>query len=314
MFRKGLGGNFFALICNKTTYLLYGYQPSIVKKYILCRHYNNIHVDNTASLTRALTASYAISHVIAKHSKPFTDGEFVKKCLIAAVQSFEGSLTLEEAASIPLSKNTVKFRINCIASSLQDELKFLLECSFFSLCLDESTDNRHVSQLSIFARIVQNNVTMRPRCFNNFSYVEEFLDFIPLHGTTTGSDIFTAFNQTFEKFGTDFSRFSAVVTDGARAMTGLKTGLLGQIRQRDLKFPFIHCIIHQEAVCGKVVKLCSAIQMVTKIVNTNKGGHKFLSHRKFQHFLEEHNVYPQKIIKMKSSGHVQKKILKNLNL
>jgi len=32
------------------------------------------------------------------------------------------------------------------------------------------------------------------------------------------------------------------------------------------------------------------MQTVTNIINTVKGGHKFLSHRKFQHFLEEHNA------------------------
>jgi len=82
--------------------------------------------------------------------------QLVKECLIATVQSFGKSLTLQEVANISLNANTVKSRINCIASSLQEKLKSLLEsCSYFSLCLDESTDNRHVSQLSISARIVQ---------------------------------------------------------------------------------------------------------------------------------------------------------------
>ncbi|XP_011872403.1 PREDICTED: general transcription factor II-I repeat domain-containing protein 2A-like, partial [Vollenhovia emeryi] len=236
---------------------------------------------NATPSANALTASYAISNLIAKNTKPFCEGKFVKECLIAAVESFGNSLTLEEAASIPLSDKTVKSRIIDIASSLERKLKSLLEsCRFFSLCLDESTDNRHISQLSIFARIVQ----------NDFSYVEELLDFVPLHDTTTGLDIFKAVNQSLEKFGIDFSKCSAIVTDGARAMIGSKNGFSGQVKQRGFKFPIIHCIIHQEALCGKVVKLCTAMQTVTKIINTIKGGHKFLSHRKFQHFLEEHNA------------------------
>lgn len=304
---------FFASICNKITCLLCGYQPSLIKKYILHRHYKNKHsneyskyvdeekislieglkliyqegrssnsdIDNITPSVKALTASYAISNLIAKNSKSFCEGKFVKECLIAAVESFGNSLTLEEAASIPLSDKTVKSRINDIASSLENKLKSLLEsCSFFSLCLDESTDNRHVSQLSIFARIVQ----------NDFSYVEELLDFVPLHNTTTGIDIFEAVNQTLKKFNIDFSKCSAIVTDGARAMLGSKNGFFGQLKQRDLKIPVIHCIIHQEALCGKVVKLCTAMQTVTKIINTIKGGHKFLSHRKFLLFLEEHNA------------------------
>lgn len=32
------------------------------------------------------------------------------------------------------------------------------------------------------------------------------------------------------------------------------------------------------------------MKTVTKIINAIKGGHKFLSHRQFQHFLEEHNA------------------------
>ncbi|KYQ55832.1 General transcription factor II-I repeat domain-containing protein 2B [Trachymyrmex zeteki] len=309
---------FFVSINNKTTCLLCGYQPSVVKKYVLHRHYNIKHSNeystkymgqekhdliqglklvyqegsiydiegcssssDTTSSIKALTASYAISNLIGKHSKPFTEGKFVKECIVAAVQSFGDLLTLQEAASIPLSAKAVKSRINDIALCLEEKLKSLLQsCSFFSLCFDESTDNRHMSQLSIFVRIVQ----------NDFSYVEELLDFVPLHKTTTGVDIFKAVNQTLEKFDTDFSRCSAIVTDGAKAMTGSKIGFVGQIKQRDLKFPIIHCIIHQEALCGKVVKLCSAMQTVTKIINMIKGGHKFLSHRKFQQFLEEHNA------------------------
>jgi len=45
------------------------------------------HIDNTIS-SKALIASYAISNLIAKHSKSFMEGQFEKECLIAAVQSF----------------------------------------------------------------------------------------------------------------------------------------------------------------------------------------------------------------------------------
>jgi len=57
------------------------------------------HVDNTIS-SKALIVSYTTFNLIAKHSKSFMEGQFVKECLIAAVQSFEESLTLQEAASI----------------------------------------------------------------------------------------------------------------------------------------------------------------------------------------------------------------------
>ncbi|XP_011172686.3 general transcription factor II-I repeat domain-containing protein 2-like [Solenopsis invicta] len=176
-------------------------------------HTPDSHMENATCSVKAVTASYAISNLIAKNSKPFCEGKFIKECLIAAVESFGNSMTIEEAASIPLSDKTVKSRIGDIASSLETKLKSLLEsCAFFSLCLDESTDIRHVSQLSIFARIVQ----------NDFSHVEELLDFVPLHNRTTGRDIFNAVNKTLQKFGIDFSKCSAIVTDGAKAMIGPK--------------------------------------------------------------------------------------------
>jgi len=84
---------------------------------------------------------------------------------------------------------------------------------------------------------------------NDFSHIEELLDLVPLHNTTTGIDIFEAVNQTFQKFDIDFSKCSATVTDGAKAMIDSKNGFFGQLKQQSLKVPVIHCIIHQELCC-----------------------------------------------------------------
>ncbi|EFN62346.1 General transcription factor II-I repeat domain-containing protein 2A, partial [Camponotus floridanus] len=101
---------------------------------------------------------------------------------------------------------------------------------------------------------------------------------------------YQSYRTNIKKFYIDFSKCSAIVIDGAKAMTGSKIGFFGQIKQRDLKFPIIHCIIHQEALCGKAIKLCTAMQIISKIINVIKGGNKSLSHRKFQSFLQEHNA------------------------
>jgi len=91
-------------------------------------------------------------------------------------------------------------------------------------------------------------------------------------------------------------------------MIGSKNKFAGQIKQRDLKFSIIHYVIHQEALYGKVVKLCSAMQTITKIINAIKGGQKFLSHRRFQHFLEEHKQFIQIFFCIvKFDGSVQEK-------
>lgn len=313
-FNKAWEDIFFACIANRTVCVLCGFEPICVEKYIVKRHYELKHSkdystyegheksaliealrlvyqqrfeaisdtsDDEEDKQRAIRASYAISHLIAKHSKPFTDGVFIKECMLAAVKSFKNALTSKDINNIPLSRNMVKSRIVTIACSIEEKLRRLLDtCTYFSLCLDESTDIRHVSQLSIFIRIVQ----------EDFSCIEEILDFVPLHGTTTGLDIFKALESTLNKFNCDFTKCSCIVTDGAKSMTGSKIGLFGQLRQRNLTFPLLHCAIHQEALCGKSVKLSNAIQTVTAIINTIKGGNKSLLHRKFQSFLEEYDA------------------------
>jgi len=109
------------------------------------------HVDNIIS-SKALIASYIIFNLIAKHSKSFTEGQFVKECHIAAVQSFKESLTLQEAANIPLSDNKFSYKLYCFF--LTRKIKIFIR---ILLRLDESTDSRHVSQLNSFGRIMQSD-------------------------------------------------------------------------------------------------------------------------------------------------------------
>ncbi|XP_066585243.1 general transcription factor II-I repeat domain-containing protein 2B-like [Prorops nasuta] len=197
----------------------------------------------TSSFARK--ASYDIFLLIAQRGKPFVDGEFIKSCLLKAVNAFGGSLTVDDILQIPLSNKTVASRV----------------------------------QLSMFVRIVQ----------DDFSYTEELLDFFPLYVTTTGADIFSAVENTFEKFNINFSKCSCIVTDGAPSMVGTRIGFAEKLFQRNIKVPLIHCIIHQEALCGKAIKITAAMKMITKIINFIKGGNRSLTHRQFKLFLAEHD-------------------------
>ncbi|KAG5324769.1 GTD2A protein, partial [Pseudoatta argentina] len=105
---------------------------------------------------------------------------------------------------------------------------------------------------------------------------------------STGLDTFLTV-ETLKKFDIDFSKCSSITTDSAKAMIDLKKGFAGQLKQRNLNIPIIHCILHQEALAGKVVKLSTAME-ITKIINEIKGGHKFLTNQKFKLFLEEHKA------------------------
>ncbi|XP_076057518.1 general transcription factor II-I repeat domain-containing protein 2-like [Oratosquilla oratoria] len=72
-------------------------------------------------------------------------------------------------------------------------------------------------------------------------------------------------------------------------MAGVRKDLVGQIRTQleDLQIPgalFIHCIIHQQALCGKDLDIFCVLKPVVSAVNFIRG-HAY--HRRFQAFLEE---------------------------
>jgi len=107
-----------------------------------------------------------------------------------------------------------------------------------------------------------------------------------LHGTTKGSDIFNALKKAIESFS-GFKKMSSIVTDGAKAMVGKNIGFVGFLCKSDINVPAIHCIIHQEALCGKIMKLDNIMNTVLKITNLIRGGNRSLNHRNFIKYLEE---------------------------
>jgi hypothetical protein len=82
------------------------------------------------------------------------------------------------------------------------------------------------------------------------------LNLVSLHGTTKGSDIFEVVRNYVDKYG-GFDKCSSIVTDGAKAMVGEQKGFSGLSRKHGVKCPIFHCIIHQEALCGKSVQQSS---------------------------------------------------------
>lgn len=182
--------------------------------------------------------------------------------------------------NIPLSRNTVTRRIQDISNYSKNLLiNKIQNCSFYSLALDETTDNTDVAQLLIFIRLVD----------NQFNVEEELLSLMSLHNTTKGVDVYRAMEIAVEPIG-GFSKLSAVCTDGAPSMRGGKEGLRGQFNKKNEEVPFYHCIIHQEALCAKAIGLKETMTTVVSVVNKIRGGHHSLTHRKFKFFLEELNA------------------------
>jgi hypothetical protein len=163
---------------------------SAVKEYSLKRHYDTKHATKFASLQRQVRtdklnllkkslksqqsvfkevledaesyvkASYIIAQKLAKRSKRFSDGEFVKECLVAAAEVVCPNKA-DAFKKISLSRMTVTRRVEELALNVEEILKTkLLACKFYSLALDESTDLTDRAHLAIFIRGIDDKLSL----------------------------------------------------------------------------------------------------------------------------------------------------------
>ena len=87
-----------------------------------------------------VNASLRISQIIAKKMKPFLDGEFVKDCLLAAVDELAPT-KVNDFRKISLSCQTVMQRIDLISNQISNTLKTASNSfTYFTLAFDETTD------------------------------------------------------------------------------------------------------------------------------------------------------------------------------
>lgn len=70
-------------------------------------------------------------------------------------------------------------------------------------------------------------------------------------------------------------------------MTGKNIGLAGLLQKEGTNCRMLHCIVHQEALCGLSLKLKNVMEKVCKITNLIRGGNRSLTHRKFKTFLDK---------------------------
>lgn len=151
---------------------------------------------------------------------------------------------------------------------------------FFSLAMDESNDVQDTAQLLIFIRGLN----------SNFEVSEDLAALQSLTDTTTGEDIFGKVCQTMEELDLDWSKLASITTDGAPSMIGASRGLVGHMKremeERGLTLPLqIHCLIHQQALCCKVLRWESVMKVVVSCINFIRASR--LKHRQFQAFLSE---------------------------
>lgn len=227
----------------------------------------------------AVKASYVLAWEIAKASKPFSEGEFVRTCMLKAAE-----LVCPENrnayANISLSRPTVTERVEELSSDLNDQLKEKIRSFIaFSIALDESTDVTDTAQLAIFIRGVDASLNV----------TEEFVSVVPMTDTTTANDVFVSLVGALDALEVDWGRAVSVATDGAPSMVGRKAGVVVKLREKvreanpDQVFWNFHCILHQEALCCKSLKMEHVMNVVIATVNFIRA--RELNHRQFDAFL-----------------------------
>ena len=152
---------------------------------------------------------------------------------------------------------------------------------YFSIATDESTDSTNTAQLAVFVRGV----------ISNFDIFEDFVELVPMKGTTTGVDILKALLHCTNSMSLDLLKLVSVTTDEAPAMISKNKGAVTLLQKhsedlgRNDEITKVHCLIHQEAFCAKTTYLKSVMDTVVKAVNMILS-HK-LNHRQFRQLLQE---------------------------
>lgn len=305
---------FFAVVNNKPTCLICTQQVAVPKEYNIRRHYQTIHGDKYKKYTgklreekvlelirglkkqqsifaqarhvndAAVKASYVIATEIALASKPYSEGEFVKNCMLKAAE-----LVCPEKrqafANISLSRNTIAERIDELSENLNVQLKDKVKSFIaFSIAIDESTDITDTAQLAVFIRGVDDTLNV----------TEEFVELVPMKNTTTADDIFASLVGALDRLGVDWTRAVSLATDGAPSMVGRKAGVVAKFKAKvealrpEQALLGFHCILHQDALCSKSLKMNNVMDVVIKTVNFIRA--RGLNHRQFDTLLNDNDI------------------------
>ena len=185
--------------------------------------------------------------MIAKSKKPYNIGEeLIRPAAIKMSAIVHDKKEAKETRKISLSNNTVCRRIFEISEDQCEQLILRIkESRKFAIQLDESTDITKMAHLLAYVRYVY-----------NYDIHEDLLFCQPLHGRTTGMDIFQTVDDLFKEVGMFWTDCVGVCTDGAAAVTKHTAGFHARVRSAsDTPVTFTHCMIHRETLVAKKFRL-----------------------------------------------------------
>lgn len=170
--------------------------------------------------------------------------------------------------------NTISFK----DSQLKRKVKSFIA---FSVLVDESTDITDVAQLVVFIRGDDDTLTV----------TEEFVELASMTDTTTAADIFTILVGALDRLGVNWSCVVSLATDGAPSMIGKKAGVVTKFREKvqtangGCDFGTFHCILHQEALSSKSLKMDNVMKVVIQTVYFIQS--RCLNHRQFDSLVSD---------------------------
>ncbi|GFS86364.1 general transcription factor II-I repeat domain-containing protein 2 [Nephila pilipes] len=168
---------------------------------------------NTAQKASTL-AGYVVAYKIAKNNKPYSEGKFIKDCMMSMGKILCPE-KIKEFKSVSLSRKTVTTQINVIATNLSTQFRQRIEnFKYFSVTMDESTDRSDTAQLLIFIRGVD----------DEFDITEELACLQSIKGKTTGQIIYNEFSEGLQNLNAPISRLCNITTDGVPNMVGKNAG------------------------------------------------------------------------------------------
>ncbi|CAG9790709.1 unnamed protein product [Diatraea saccharalis] len=211
-------------------------------------------------VSQHVKASFELALLIAKQKKPHTIGEdLIKPCILKATQIMLGVESEQKMKSLSLSNNTVKRRIDDMASDIKLQILNKVKLSpFFAISCDESTDIVNCAQLIIYVRYVSGD-----------HIDEEIFHSQSLSAGTKSEDIFDAISNYIERNDLDWNKLIGLCTDGAPAMIGARSGLAQKLKEKNPTLVSTHCVIHRQALASKTLpqSLCQILNSAIKIIN-----------------------------------------------
>ena len=178
-------------------------------------------------------------------------------------------LSKENSSFRGISKDIQNDLISSISSVLKTEIKNQIkDSSFISIILDETSDIKHKSQLSVVFRYVIEGVVY-----------ERFVEFKDVSADRTANGLFEVIKILLEDYGISANGISdklvAQCYDGASVMSGHLTGLQSRVKEIAKNADFVHCMAHrlnlvleQSLSSKKATSKCRVFFLTVKGIST----------------------------------------------